>query len=118
MSDATPLEQKKCQPCEGGGDPFNASQAMERLENIEGWKLSADGKDIAREYTTKNFMAAVNFIQKVAEVAEAENHHPDIYLTEYRNLRIALSTHAIGGLSENDFIVAVKINKLPIELKI
>jgi 4a-hydroxytetrahydrobiopterin dehydratase len=113
----TPLEQKKCQPCEGAGDPFNVEQAMEQLKNVEGWKLSADGKGITRRYISKNFMAAVNFIQKVAQVAESEDHHPDIHLTGYRTLTIDLSTHAIGGLSENDFIVAAKINGLPIELK-
>ena len=72
---------------------------------------------ISREFITKNFMAAVTFINKVAQVAEAENHHPDVHLTSYRKLRIELSTHAIGGLSENDFILAAKINELPVELK-
>lgn len=113
----TPLEQKKCQPCEGIGNPFNTDQAAEQLKNVEGWELSTDGKSIARQYVTKNFMTAINFIQQVAEIAEGEDHHPDIHLTGYRNLRIDLSTHAIGGLSENDFIVAAKINNVPVELK-
>jgi len=117
MSKTIPLEQKKCQPCEGMGNPFNAEEATEQLKNVEDWKLNSDGKGITREYITKNFMTAVNFIQKVAEIAETEDHHPDIHLTGYRNLKIDLSTHAIGGLSENDFIVAAKINNLPVELK-
>jgi 4a-hydroxytetrahydrobiopterin dehydratase len=65
----------------------------------------------------KNFLAAIKFIIKVAQVAEANNHHPDLHLTGYRNLRINLSTHAISGLSENDFILAANINQLPVELK-
>jgi 4a-hydroxytetrahydrobiopterin dehydratase len=117
MSSTTPLIQRKCQPCEGMGKPLGPSQAKEQLRQIEGWQMGQDGKSISKEYITKNFMAAISFIQKIAEIAEAENHHPDIHLTGYRKLRIDLSTHAIGGLSENDFIVAAKINELPVELK-
>ena len=117
MSETTPLEQKKCKPCEGMGNPLNTDEATEQLKNVEGWELNADGKSIAREYVTKNFMTAINFIGEVAAIAEGEDHHPDIHLTGYRNLKIDLSTHAIGGLSENDFIVAAKVNGLPIELK-
>ena len=62
-------------------------------------------------------MAAVGFINKIAAIAEGEDHHPDLRLTGYRKLRIDLSTHAIGGLSENDFILAAKINEVPVELK-
>ena len=112
-----PLTQKKCQPCEGLGSPLTIDQAAEELKQIQGWEIGSDGNGISKKYVTKNFLAAVNFIQKVAEVAETEDHHPDFHLTGYRNLRIDLSTHAIGGLSENDFIVAAKINELPVELK-
>lgn len=112
MSDITPLVQKKCQPCEGIGDPFDIDKATGQLKYVAGWQIDQDGKGISKQYTTKNFMAAINFIQKVAEIAETEDHHPDIHLTGYRKLRIDLSTHAIGGLSENDFIVAAKINEL------
>jgi len=66
----------------------------------------------------KDFMAAVKFIGCIAEIAESENHHPDIHLTGYRKLKVVLSTHAINGLSQNDFILAAKINELPVELKI
>lgn len=117
MSDINPLAQKKCQPCEGSGKPLEFDQAVEQLKNVSGWQLDENGKGIFREYVTKNFLAAINFITKVAEVAESEGHHPDVHLTEYRNLRIDLSTHAIGGLSENDYIIAARINELPIELK-
>ena len=65
----------------------------------------------------KDFLSAVQFIQDIAQVAEADDHHPDLHLTGYRKLRVELSTHAIGGLSENDFILAAKIEQLPKELK-
>ena len=75
------------------------------------------GKMISKSFIVKNFMTAIDFINKVAAAAEADNHHPDIHLAGYRNLKIDLSTHAVGGLSENDFILAAKIDKLPVELK-
>ena len=117
MTLITPLTQKKCEPCEGKTTAFAAAQALEYLQQTPGWSLSADHKIISKEYVTKNFMTAIQFITKVAQIAESENHHPDIHLTGYRKLKIDLSTHAIGGLSENDFIVAAKINELPVELK-
>lgn len=99
------------------GKPYNLPEATAQLKRVPGWELHENGKAITRKYVTKNFLAAVRFVGKVAEVAEADNHHPDLHLTGYRNLRIDLSTHAIGGLSENDFILAAKINQLPVELK-
>lgn len=117
MSDSILLIQKKCEPCEGIGEALGRKLADELLKYIPQWQISQDTKVISREYTTKNFLAAVDFIQRIAEVAESENHHPDIHLTGYRKLRIDLSTHAIGGLSKNDFILAAKINELPVELK-
>ena len=92
-------------------------QAVAQLKKIPEWTIDDSGKIISRTYSAKNFMAAIHFIEKVAAVAESEGHHPDIHLTGYRKLKIDLSTHAIGGLSENDFIVAAKINELPIETK-
>ena len=111
------LTDKKCKPCEGIEKPLTLNDAKIFLQKTPDWKIDNEGKTISREYVTKNFLAAVNFIHKIAEVAESENHHPDLHLTGYRKLRIDLSTHAIGGLSENDFIVAAKINSLPVELK-
>ena len=111
------LKDKKCQPCEGVGQALTKDQAQKYLAQAPGWQLTVDGKAIYREYLTKNFMAAINFMNKVAQVAEVENHHPDLHLTSYRKLRIDLRTHAVGGLSENDFILAAKINDLPVELK-
>lgn len=110
------LAQEKCVPCEGKTTPFDKKRAEEYLAQTPGWQLNGSIKMISREYATKNFLAAVEFINKLAVIAEEENHHPDIHLTGYRKLRVELSTHAIGGLSENDFILAAKINELPIEL--
>ncbi len=117
MGSAQNLAQKKCQPCEGMGKPLTQAQASEYLKNVSQWKLHESGKMIYRDFVMKNFMAAVRLINQIAQIAEQENHHPDIHLAGYRKLRIELSTHAIGGLSENDFIEAAKINELPVELK-
>jgi 4a-hydroxytetrahydrobiopterin dehydratase len=110
MSD---LSQKKCVPCEGGIPPLSREKAEAYLKEMTDWKLSPDGKSIRAEYLMKDFMSAVELVNAAARVAESEDHHPDIHLTGYRKLAIELSTHAIGGLSENDFILAAKIDKLP-----
>ncbi len=111
------LTQKRCVPCEGGLAAFSKTQAQEYLKSLAGWVLRDDAKVIQKEFVMKNFTEAVAFIQRMAEVAEREGHHPDIHLTGYRKLVVELSTHAIKGLSENDFILAAKIEHLPKELK-
>lgn len=111
------LTKKKCQPCEGIGKALDAARIKEYLPLTPGWVVDTEGKGIAREFVMKNFLAAVRAIGQIAEIAETENHHPDIHLTGYRKLKIYLTTHALGGLSENDFIVAAKINTLAMELK-
>lgn len=113
----TELAQKKCTACEGQTIPLNRTEASAFLKDVPGWQLTEDARGLYREYNTKDFMAAVDLINKVAGIAEGEQHHPDIHLTGYRKLRIDLSTHKINGLSENDFIVAAKINTLPVQLK-
>ena len=114
---ARELSQKKCRPCEGGVAPMSAEQAKEYAKVLEGWQLSPDGKAISKTYVMKGFAEAVQLINRICDVAEAEDHHPDLHLTGYRKLMIELSTHAIKGLSENDFILASKIESLPKELK-
>jgi 4a-hydroxytetrahydrobiopterin dehydratase len=111
------LTAKHCQPCEGGVPPVPEEQARRLVRELPGWELTADGKRIRRSWTVKNFMAGIAFFDHVAKLAEDEGHHPDLHLAGYRNLSIELWTHAIGGLSENDFILAAKINDLPISLK-
>jgi 4a-hydroxytetrahydrobiopterin dehydratase len=81
------------------------------------WHLSEDGKRIRREWRVHSFLAGLDFFQRVGRLAEEEGHHPDLHLTGYRNVAIELWTHAVGGLSENDFILAAKIDKVPVELK-
>ena len=111
------LSNKRCQPCAGIGQAFTPAQAADYIKKVPGWQLRDDAKLIFRDYLMKNFMAAIRFINNIATIAESENHHPDIHLVGYRKLRVELSTHALGGLSENDFILASKINQLPAELK-
>ena len=107
----SPLSQRKCKPCEGGVEPLPVSTARQLLADLQGWEL-VDGKAIRKTVSCKNFLGAVALIQRIAPLAEAEDHHPDLHLTGYRTLTIELSTHAIGGLSENDFILAAKIDTL------
>ena len=114
---ASDLAEKKCVPCEGGVPPVERKEAERLLKSLAGWKLSASGKAIRREWRVKDFMTAIDFFNRVARTAEAEDHHPDLHLAGYRNVAIELSTHAIDGLSENDFILAAKIDQLPVALK-
>jgi len=111
------LTGKKCAPCEGGVDKYTPEQAREQLDALEGWELNDDATMIHKTWQAKDFLAAIDFVLKTAEAAEREGHHPDVHVTGYRNVRIDLTTHAIGGLSENDFILAAKIDDLPIQTK-
>ena len=108
------LTKKKCEPCEGGVDPCPLPQAREQLSNLGDWKLTHDGQRIRRDWVVKDFVTAIDFFNKVCELAEAEGHHPDLHVEGYRNVWIEIWTHAIGGLSENDFILAAKIDEIPL----
>ena len=114
---AADLARKQCKPCEGGVPPLTPEQVKSLLPAIPQWQLTAAGKAIRRAWTVKDFATALAFFQRVGKVAEEQDHHPDLHLTGYRKVAIELSTHAIGGLSENDFILAAKIDQLPVELK-
>ena len=111
------LVAKKCQPCEGGVEPYTPQQSEEQLTRLTGWRLTHDGKRIRKDWVVKNFVSGMNFFNRVADIAEEDGHHPDLHLEGYRNVWIELWTHAIGGLSENDFILAAKIDQVPVELK-
>jgi 4a-hydroxytetrahydrobiopterin dehydratase len=113
---AKDLLSKKCSPCEGGIEPCSVEHAQDQLRELPLWELSDDGKWIRRSVRFKNFVQAIECIDLIAKVAEDEGHHPDLHLTGYRNLRIDITTHAIGGLSENDFILACKIDPLVLEV--
>lgn len=104
------LVQKKCVPCEGGISPISEKDAQQRLNEIPGWEIVDGGKWLERKMKFKNFMAALEFVNKIGEIAESEGHHPDIGVGwGYCNIRV--QTHSIGGLHENDFILAAKINQ-------
>lgn len=108
MSD---LHEKHCVACEGGVKPLEGVDLTPLLSEIPGWAL-IDGKKIAREYTLRNFSEAITFVFEVAKIAEDEGHHPDIKIS-FNKVTLELWTHAAQGLTQNDFIVAAKINKLP-----
>lgn len=97
--------------------PLPEKEAREYLKALQGWELDVGTHSIRKTYLMKDFMAAVRFINQIADIAEKEDHHPDVRLSGYRKLTIELSTHAIKGLSENDFILAAKIEDLPKDLK-
>ncbi|MDE3016335.1 MAG: 4a-hydroxytetrahydrobiopterin dehydratase [Pseudomonadota bacterium] len=105
------LDKKKCVPCEGGLSPLTARQAEAMLKEAPGWELVRDGKAIRRRFDFKNFKQALALVNQVGEIAESEGHHPDISFG-WGYAEFLLWTHAIGGLHENDFIVASKINRL------
>ena len=108
---------KKCKPCEGGVEPSTLEESQDQLKHLDGWYLTHEGQRIRKDWVVENFVAGIEFFKKVCDLAESDAHHPDIHLESYRNVSIELWTHAIGGLSENDFILAAKIDQLPIELK-
>lgn len=105
------LLNKKCVPCEGGTVPFTADEVEKYLSQVPGWEV-LENKKIRREFKLKDFKEAMIFVNKIADLAEIEGHHPDIYLHDWNKVRVETFTHAIGGLSENDFILTAKINKL------
>ncbi len=105
------LSQKRCVPCEGGIDPLTRDQFEVYLEQLPDWTV-LDDKSIERELRFKDFVEAMAWVNKVAEIAEDEGHHPDIYIHGWNKVRITLWTHAIGGLSINDFVVASKIDRI------
>jgi 4a-hydroxytetrahydrobiopterin dehydratase len=106
------LTKKKCIVCEGGESPLKKKEIKPYLKQTTGWIPDKKNKYIEKEFEFKNFVKAISFIKKVAKVAEKEGHHPDIFLHDYKKVKIILTTHAIKGLSENDFIEAAKINKI------
>ncbi len=103
------LLKKKCVPCEGGAVPLSRSDAQDYLDEVPGWTMDEKGQKISKEFKFQDFIGAINFVERVADVAEMEDHHPDIHI-HYNKVLLELWTHAIGGLSENDFIVAAKID--------
>ena len=112
------LEDQRCKPCEGGVDPLTAEQSADLMRALhDDWVLSDDGLEISRRFEFPAYSRTLGFANAVAWIAITEGHHPDLHIVGYRNVAIELWTHAIGGLSENDFIVAAKIDELPVETR-
>ena len=107
----TPLSLQHCIPCEGGTVPLERNVAVVLAAQTDGWALSDDTKSISREFTFKDFTEALAFVNSVGAISEEEGHHPDIRWW-WNTVKIDLSTHDICGLSNNDFILASKINQL------
>ena len=111
MSD---LLSKKCVPCEGGIAPFDISEIHKYQKKVDGWDVKSNEKGVfflEKKFKFKNFVASQDFINKVGDVSENENHHPDISFG-WGDSKIIITTHAIEGLSENDFILAAKIDQI------
>ena len=105
------LTEQKCEPCEGGVDPLTRDQFAGYLEQIPDWSVRED-KYVEREFEFKDFVKALEWVNKVGDIAEEEGHHPDIFIHSWNKVKITLWTHAIGGLSINDFVVASKIDRV------
>ena len=103
------LAKKKCKPCEGGVAPYSAGEAQEMLKQLKGWILE-DGK-LVKLYPFRNYYETMAFVNALAWISHREDHHPDLQVG-YNQCRVTYSTHAIGGLSENDFICAAKADEL------
>lgn len=106
------LTSKKCVPCEGGVPKLTHTEAEKLLASVPEWRLTHDGERIRRDFKLPDFRAAVKLVNNIAALAEREQHHPDLHIEGYRKAWVEVFTHAIGGLSENDFILAAKINML------
>ena len=108
------LIEKKCVPCTGKTPRLNDEQINEYLLQVQGWRYIVDsaGVKIQKKFSFNNYLAALTFINVMAVIAQTENHHPDHRLYNYRYVDVELTTHAIRGMSENDFILAAKIDAI------
>jgi len=108
------LFKKKCIPCEGGVIPFDISEIHKYQKKVDGWNITKDKNEIfflIKKFTFKNFLESQKFVNNVGQISENEGHHPDIFFG-WGYAEIKITTHAIKGLSENDFILAAKIDQL------
>ena len=111
--EACELDKKSCVPCKGGVPTLTDTEIKKLVPNVPGWKvIEVDAiKRIEKTYEHKDFVEAMKFVNKVADIAEGEGHHPDLHI-HWNKVRIEVWTHKIKGLHENDFILAAKIEKL------
>lgn len=112
MTDETgcDLSSRECVPCRGGVPPLTPEQRAPLLAQLEGWDV-IDGHHLAKNYTFENFVNALAFVNRVGEVAEANGHHPNLYLT-WGKVRVEIYTHKIDGLTESDFVLAAKCDRV------
>ncbi len=109
--DNTDPNSKHCVPCEGGALALTAEEVALRMKNLPGWN-AIDNKKIEKKFHFTDFKRAMAFANEVGDIAEFEGHHPDIFIHDWNKVTVSLSTHAIKGLSENDFIMAEKIDQV------
>lgn len=106
----TDLEHKRCIPCEGIGKALESAFVQPLLKQLSaGWQVSSDNKSIQKDFKFKNFYQTISFVNAIAWMANMENHHPDMEIG-YNHCKVCYTTHALNGLSENDFICAKKID--------
>ena len=111
VDDMEGLAGKSCVPCRGGVPPLPAPEAEALLRETPGWTLAAGGTRLCRNFEFRDFVAAMRFVNRVADIAEEQGHHPDIAI-HWSRVDLTLWTHKIGGLHENDFILAARVNRL------
>lgn len=111
MNEACDLQSKHCKPCEGNVKPLSSDESKKLLSQIKNWELNSDNTFISSNFSFKNFYKTMAFVNAIAWIANQENHHPDIEMG-FNYCVVRYTTHAIKGLSENDFICAAKINEL------
>lgn len=111
MSNACDLTQRRCVPCEGGVPPLDAAAVEDLAPRVPQWTVGDNGTALERGYTFKNFLRAMQWVNAVAYLAEQEGHHPDINV-QWNRVALRLTTHAAKGLTENDFILAAKLDAL------
>jgi 4a-hydroxytetrahydrobiopterin dehydratase len=105
------LKAKRCIPCEGGVSMLRPDEATRLLSQLSGWQLDPGTAELRKRFKFPSFLETIAFVNRMADLAEAEGHHPD-FCVRFTLLDVSLTTHAIGGLSDNDFIVAAKIDDL------
>jgi 4a-hydroxytetrahydrobiopterin dehydratase len=109
---AANLVERHCSECSGNPTPLDREKIVQLLPQIPDWKLLKDGQRISRSWRVLDFQTGLDFLCRIGDLAESEDHHPDLHLENYRDLKVELWTHAAKGLTENDFIMAAKIDAL------
>lgn len=109
--EAVSLSARRCQPCHAGTPPLAKDRAQELMQQLSGWELNEAATEISRTFRFKNYYQTMAFVNAVAWVSHQEDHHPDMEVS-YNRCRVRYSTHSVGGLSENDFICAAKLDAL------